>query len=170
MLWQLQIVIFAGRARADNFSLFTRTYFRPMKGTRMRILYIHNINQVAQTYGEDLVRRGHSVSIFEPSLIGTSAPLPLKVALMPKRLFNLRDVVGMLDENHFDLVHIHWASYGALGLLSKIPFIVHCHGDDVLRPSFRPILKSIFLHPPPFIFIPPAHLAHIRPILPHPTF
>src|SRR5258708_33276526 len=170
MLWQLQIVIFAGRARADDYSLSTGTYIRPMKGTRMRILYIHNINQVAQTYGEDLVRRGHSVSIFEPSLIGASAPLPLKVALMPQRLFNLRDVAGMLDENHFDLVHIHWASYGVLGLLSKIPFIVHCHGDDVLRPSFRPILKSIFRHAAAVICITPDLLAHVRPIRPDTIF
>jgi glycosyltransferase involved in cell wall biosynthesis len=136
----------------------------------MRILYIHNINQVAQTYGEDLVRRGHSVSIFEPSLIGASAPLPLKVALMPQRLFNLRNVAGMLDENHYDLVHIHWASYGILGLMSRIPFVVHCHGTDVrsrLRhPLFRKMLEPFLQRAAAVLCITPDLLPVVRSVRP----
>ena len=49
----------------------------------MRILYVHNINQVAETYGADLTRRGQFVKVYEPSLVGGSAPLPIKLALMP---------------------------------------------------------------------------------------
>src|SRR5205814_10049809 len=57
--------------------------------------------------------------------------LPVKMAFMPWRVLDMRRVVGKLNRSHFDIVHIHWASYGVLGLASRIPYIVHCHGGDV---------------------------------------
>src|SRR5437763_3679118 len=110
----------------------------------MRILHVNNINEVASIYANEQVRRGHAVTVYEPSLRGGLAPLPVKLALMPERLFDLRRIVGSLNPTHYDIVHIHWASYGVLGLVSQIPFVVHCHGDDVLVPTFRPILAPIF--------------------------
>lgn len=107
----------------------------------MRILYINNLNRVAETFGKDLVQRGHSVRVYEPSLTGGSAPLPLKLAMMPGRILDMRHIVGKLSSSHFDLIHIHWASYGVLGLASRVPFIVHCRGSDV---RFR--LKQPFFH------------------------
>lgn len=114
----------------------------------MRILSIYNLNQVAGTYREDLMRRGHSVDIFEPNLDGAAASLPVKLSMMPKRVLNLRQVLGDLRPSHYDLVHIHWASYGILGLASQIPYIVECHGSDVRHrlqhPAHRFLLKAIF--------------------------
>src|SRR5713101_7521593 len=97
----------------------------------MRILQVNDINQVATIYAGELINRGHSVEVYEPSLRGGSAPLPIKLAAMPRRLLSLRYIVGSLNPNHFDIMHIHWASYGILGLVGRIPFIVHCHGSDV---------------------------------------
>lgn len=118
----------------------------------MRILYVHNINQVAEVYTRELHRRGHFTELYEPSLSGASAPLPIKFAMMPERIFDMRCIVGKLNRNYFDVVHIHWASYGLLGSVSHIPFIVHCHGNDVRKrlnhPFFRPVLTSFFDAPP----------------------
>ncbi len=114
----------------------------------MRILHVHPINQVAQNYMRGLAELGHTGTLYEPSLAGGHAPLPIKLAMMPGRLFNLRHVVGDLNQTHYDLVHIHWASYGILGLVSKIPYIVQCHGSDVrerLRTrEFRLLLAPVF--------------------------
>lgn len=114
----------------------------------MRILQVHHINQVASTYGAELTRHGHTVTVYEPSLVGGLAPLPLKYAVMPWRLLDLRRVVGKLNSNHFDIAHIHWASYGLLGLVSRLPFIIHCHGTDIREryrhPLFRSILTPVF--------------------------
>jgi glycosyltransferase involved in cell wall biosynthesis len=113
----------------------------------VRILYVHNMNQVAETFGNDLARRGHSVRVYEPNLAGGSAPIPLKLAMMPGRIFKMREIAGNLNPGYFDLVHIHWASYGVLGLVSRIPFIVHCRGSDVRyrlqQPFFHAALKFI---------------------------
>jgi glycosyltransferase involved in cell wall biosynthesis len=97
----------------------------------MRILHIETLNQVGHTYAGGLERRGHVVTFFEPSLAGGAAPLPIRLAHMPGRLLHLRQVVGRLNRGHCDIVHIHWASYGVLGLVSQVPFVVHCHGSDV---------------------------------------
>lgn len=42
----------------------------------MRILYINNINEVAETYKEDMIRLGHFATVYEPSLAGGAVPLP----------------------------------------------------------------------------------------------
>src|SRR5579864_8250151 len=98
----------------------------------VRILYMHNINRVAETYANELRRRGHTTELFDPSLVGGGAPLPIKIAWMPFRVLDMRHIVRKLNPNYFDIVHIHWASYGVFGSLAKkIPFIVHCHGSDV---------------------------------------
>ncbi len=136
----------------------------------MRILYVHNINQVAETYGGDLAQLGHSVKVYEPSLVGGGALLPVKLAMMPGRIFDLRRIVSKLNLDYFDLAHIHWASYGVLGLMSQIPFIVHCHGDDVLVPSFRPILTSIFRRAAVVMCITPDLMPHVQSIRPDAIF
>lgn len=134
----------------------------------MRILYVHGINQVAETYGKYFASQGHSFSLYEPMLTGGNSPLPIKLALMPGRLFDLRHVVGNLDSKSFDLVHIHWASYGILGLMSRIPFIVECHGTDVryrLQSSFfRFLLNPIFRRAAAVLCITPDLLPVVQSI------
>lgn len=113
----------------------------------MRILHVHSMNQVAQLYMSGLDDLGHQGTLYEPSLAGGHAVPPIKLAMMPGRVFNLRHIVSDLNREHYDLVHIHWASYGVLGLTSRIPFIVQCHGSDVRdrlkTPFFSTMLAPI---------------------------
>ena len=110
----------------------------------MRILYIYNINGVAQIYANRLMLDGYVVKVFEPDLVGASASQAIKLSMMPKRLLDLRCVLGDLNKDRFDLVHIHWASYGILGLISRIPFVVECHGSDVRYRAREPFFRSVF--------------------------
>src|SRR5262249_4846374 len=83
------------------------------------------------------------------SLVAGNAALPLKLAATPWRVLDLLHVVGRLNPGDYDAVHIHWASYGILGLASRIPFILHCHGSDVrtrlqrhvFRLALTPVLR-----------------------------
>ena len=140
----------------------------------MRILYVRNLNQVASIEGDELARRGHSVRVYEPNLAGKDASLPIKLVMMPGRVLSLRDIVGDINQNCFDIVHIHWASYGVLGLLSKIPFIVECHGSDVRyhlkQPLYRSILTSIFRKAAAVLCITPDLLPIVQSIRPDAFF
>ena len=140
----------------------------------MRILNVNNINQVAEICGDDLMRRGHTVKLYEPTLVGGLAPLPVKAALMPRRLLDMRQVVGKLTPDYFDIVHIHWASYGVLGAVSKVPFIVHCHGSDVRyrlqKPLFRALLTRIFQQATTVMCITPDLLPVVQSVRPNALF
>jgi glycosyltransferase involved in cell wall biosynthesis len=140
----------------------------------MRILYIRGINQVAKIYASDLRQRGHSVTLHEPSLTGNLAPLPIRLAMMPGRVLDLRHIVGQLSPRYFDLVHIHWASYGVLGFLSEIPFIVECHGSDVRyrlqHPFFRTMLASVFRRARAVLCITPDLLPVVQSVYPGAIF
>jgi len=140
----------------------------------MRILYIRNINQVAQTYANELTRRNHYIKVYEPDLAGGFASLPIKLALMPGRVLSLRHIVGKLNQNHFDIAHIHWASYGMLGLASRIPFIVECHGGDVRhrlkQPFFRSMLTPILRQAAIVLCITPDLLPVVQAVRPDATF
>src|SRR6266567_7773212 len=140
----------------------------------MHILHVNNINQVARIYADEQIRRGHTVAVYEPNLRGGSAPGPVKLAWMPERLFDLRHIIGSLDPSHYDIVHIHWASYGVLGLVSRLPFIVHCHGNDVRNrlkhPLFRQVLITILQRAAAVLCITPDLLPDVRAIRPDAIF
>ncbi len=146
----------------------------------MRILHVETINRVAHTYMRGLDRRGHISTVFEPSLAGASRPLPIKLAMMPSRLFDLRRVTSQLTPQHCDITHIHWATYGILGFTSRVPFIVHCHGKDVMpfdayakgdelayhvKPHpLRPVLAQVFRRAAAVLVITPDLLTPARAI------
>lgn len=134
----------------------------------MRILQVLNINYIAKIHANELVRRGHTVAIYEPSLRGSSALLPVKLALIPGRVLDLRHIVAYLNVNHFDIVHIHWASYGVLGLVGRLPFIIHCHGSDVryrlAQPIFRQMLTPLLQRAAAVLCVTPDILPIVRSI------
>ncbi len=140
----------------------------------MRVLHIETVNQVGHTYAHGLERRGHVSLFFEPSLVGGSSSLPIKLAHMPGRLLHLRRVIGRLNQEHCDIVHIHWASYGLLGLTSQVPFVVQCHGSDVrerLRaPFFRMLLAPVFRRAGAVLCITPDLVPIVRPLRPDAVF
>lgn len=140
----------------------------------MRILYVRNINQVAQTYATELTRLNHQVKLYEPELTGDNAPLPVKIAMLPGRVLSLRHIVGELNPGHFDIAHIHWASYGILGLVSRIPFIVECHGTDVRHRLqelfFCSMLTSIFRRAATILCITPDLVSVVQSVRPDAMF
>jgi glycosyltransferase involved in cell wall biosynthesis len=140
----------------------------------MRILYIRNLNQVAEIQAYGLAQHNHASEIYEPNLSGNESARPIKFALIPGRLLSLRHILGHLDRRHFDLVHIHWASYGVLGYMSRIPFIVECHGSDVRyrlkQPFFRVLLKSVFQRAASVHCITPDLLPVVQSVCPQAKF
>jgi len=144
------------------------------EGKQMRILHIHNINNVAETFGRELTQRGHCFSLYHPNLEGSGASLPVKIAKMPGRLLNLRDIVKKLRPDMFDLVHIHWASYGLPGLTSGIPFVIECHGDDVRHRLRKPLfcipLRTFLRKASAVICITPDILPVVREVVPEAIF
>jgi len=140
----------------------------------MRILHVETINRVASTYASALDRRGHVSTIYEPSLRGGGRPLPIKLAMMPARVLDLRPLVGMLNRDYCDVVHIHWASYGILGFFSQVPVVLQCHGSDVrerLRtPLYRAVLAPVLRSAGAVLCVTPDILPVVRTLRPDAAF
>ena len=140
----------------------------------MRILHVYPINQLAQNYMRGLAELGHTGTLYEPNLAGGDAPMPIKLAMMPSRIFHLRHVVRDLRPRNYDLAHIHWASYGVLGLAGRIPYIVHCHGTDVRErlkmPVFRMMLAPVLRRASAVLCVTPDLLPILQSVRPDTLF
>jgi len=143
-------------------------------GERLRIVQVNDINQVGGAHAAGLRALGHHVDVWQPSLAGAGGPLVVKLAAMPGRVLDLRHARGLLRPDRFDVAHLHWASYGALGYLSRIPYVVQCHGTDVRErladPVFRRPLASILRRAGAVLAITPDLLPVLREVRPDARF
>lgn len=97
----------------------------------MRIAEINDVASVASELTTGLRARGHDVTLFQPRLVGGQLPGLIKPAVVPLRAFEWAQLVRRVRAGHFDLLHIHYAYIGMVGVLAGVPYILHCHGSDV---------------------------------------
>ena len=107
----------------------------------MRIAEINDVASVASELANGLRARGHDVALFQPRLFGGHLPNALKPFVAPVRVYEWARLLRGLRAGHFDILHIHYAYLGMLGVLARRPFLLHCHGSDVwgLTPFTRPL-------------------------------
>ena len=103
----------------------------------MRIAEINDIASVASDLAAGLRARGHEVTLIRPRLVGGGLPWMVKPVVGPVRAVEWAQIIREVHEGHFDMVHIHYAYLGMLGVLGKFPYILHCHGSDVREITLR---------------------------------
>lgn len=97
----------------------------------MRFVQVNDIASVASELAEALRRRGHHVDMLYPRLYGATLPPLGKLAVSPLRFLDWARLAWRLRRGDYDAVHIHYAYLGIVGLLAGVPYVLHCHGDDV---------------------------------------
>jgi glycosyltransferase involved in cell wall biosynthesis len=97
----------------------------------MRFVQVNDIASVASELAVALRRRGHEVDLFYPKLHGAGLPPLGKVAVSPLRFTDWLRLAWRLRRGNYDAVHIHYAYLGIVGLIARVPYVLHCHGDDV---------------------------------------
>ncbi|MFN0145526.1 MAG: glycosyltransferase family 4 protein [Dehalococcoidia bacterium] len=109
----------------------------------MRIAEINDIASVASELAGGLRARGHEVTVIRPRLVGGKLPWMVKPVVGPIRAVEWAQIIREVHAGHFDVVHIHYAYLGMLGVLGKFPYILHCHGSDVreITPFTRPMIE-----------------------------
>ncbi len=114
----------------------------------MRIAEINDIASVASELADGLRARGHDVRVIRPRLFGGSLPWAVKPVVGPVRAVEWAQIIREVREGDFDIVHIHYAYLGILGVLGKFPYILHCHGSDVreITPFTRPLIERALEH------------------------
>ena len=79
-----------------------------------------------------------------------------------------------ITPHQYDLAHIHWASYGILGLAGRIPYVVQCRGTDVRErlnsPAFRLVLSPVLRRAAAVLCITPDLMSVVRCVRPDALF
>ncbi|MEO8539001.1 MAG: glycosyltransferase family 4 protein [bacterium] len=103
----------------------------------MRFVQVNDIASVASELAVALRKRGHEVDLLYPKLYGAGLPPLWKLAVVPLRFADWVRVAWRLRTGDYDAVHIHYAYLGIVGLMARVPYVLHCHGDDVRDVSRR---------------------------------
>lgn len=103
----------------------------------MRFVQVNDIASVASELAVALRKRGHEVDLLYPRLYGAGLPPLWKLAVVPARFADWVRLAWRLRKGQYDAVHIHYAYLGIVGLMAGVPYVLHCHGDDVRDVSRR---------------------------------
>lgn len=134
----------------------------------MRILHINNVANVGYTFVEGLKKLGHHAELRPLRLVAAKRSTFIKILVSPVRLQEMLGVNRQVKSNHYDIIHIHFAYLGVLGIVGRYPYFLHCHGSDVrigLQDPIRrwPVIQSI-KKAQTVLFVNPELASIVRPI------
>ena len=99
----------------------------------MRIIHVREIANVAATLVDGLQRLGHQAELKPMRIRPSETTMAKRIVLLPGRLRETAEINRYIHRNHFDVVHLHWAYMGWMGILGRYPYLLHCHGFDLTR-------------------------------------
>ncbi len=140
----------------------------------MRILHINDIANVGATLVDGLTRLGHDAELRRLRLMAKRRSTLVKLLASPARLQEWLDVNRQVASGGYDIVHIHFAYLGWIGILGRYPYFLHCHGSDVRRDLHDrlrrwPIVTSL-RRARAVLFVTPDLAPVVRPIRPDAIF
>jgi len=115
----------------------------------MRVLHVNDCAFVAANLVEGLKALGVEAEVFQPTK-GTYRGLRrtnrIERAVLPLtrtvEAFHLRRYV---QRRRFDIVHVHYARFAYMTLLTGLPYVLHLHGGDLYCDLHRPGLRQLTL-------------------------
>jgi glycosyltransferase involved in cell wall biosynthesis len=140
----------------------------------MRILQVNDVANVGSTLAAGLKQLGHISELQRLHLVAGRRSTAIKLLALPWRLQELAATNWRIKAAHYDVVHIHFAYLGWLGISGRYPYVLHCHGSDVRRDLHDvirrwPIIQSL-KHAQSVLFSTPDLAAIIQPIRPDAIF
>lgn len=140
----------------------------------MRILHVNDVANVASTLVAGLNRIGHQAELRRLRLPASRRGTAAKILALPARWAEWTAVNRQVKSGHYDIVHIHYAYLGLLGILGQYPYILHCHGTDVRRGLYDPLRRGMVIQSlrraRKVLFSTPDLAQHVRPIRPDAIF
>jgi glycosyltransferase involved in cell wall biosynthesis len=107
----------------------------------MRILHVNEVANVGSTLVAGLKQLGHSAELRRLRLVAGRSSTAIKLLALPLRLQEAAAVNRQVKAAHPDIVHIHFAYLGWLGIVGRYPYFLHCHGTDIRHSLYDPIRR-----------------------------
>ena len=106
----------------------------------MRILHVREVANVGSTLVQGLRVRGHEAELMPARAAGGAYPFLVKGLFLPHRLGEAIRINRYVHQGNFDVVHIHVAYMGWLGILGGYPYLLHTHGHDIRANLSHPLM------------------------------
>jgi glycosyltransferase involved in cell wall biosynthesis len=140
----------------------------------MKVLHVNDVASVGSNLVHGLRQIGIEAELFQPTK-GTYRASNLKRVFLPflrtSEAFHLRRYV---KREGFNIVHIHYARFAYMALITGLPYVLHCHGSDVRKDLQRPGLRKLVLialrQAQQVFYSTPALFEILRPIRPDAIF
>jgi len=109
----------------------------------MKVLHVNDVANVPAGLVKGLRKVGVDASLYQPYTgINKSGRLS-KLRVITNRITDARTLAGQIRKENYDIVHIHYAYFGMLGILGGYHYWLHCHGTDIRRNLYHPAYKKI---------------------------
>ena len=140
----------------------------------MHILHLNDVANVGATLVVGLIHLGHVAELRRLRLVAGRRSTLTKMLALPARLKEMATVNRQVKANPYEIVHIHFAYLGWLGIAGRYPYFLHCHGSDIrhgLRDPIRrwPVIQSL-KRAQTFFFVTPDLAPLVRSIRPDAVF
>ncbi|MBA7528981.1 hypothetical protein ES705_21173 [subsurface metagenome] len=106
-----------------------------------KIFHINDIANVGKLLVDGQKNLGYDSQLFNIKIPFAKQKLIIKLLFLPLRLFYLIKLNRFITNEKPDIVHIHYAYLGWLGILGRYKYYLHCHGADVRFDLNHPITK-----------------------------
>lgn len=131
-------------------------------GGGLAIVHVNDIAWVASTLQAAQRRRGYAADLIDPPKPGASLRWPWKILSVAMRVPILVGTAVHIRRRSYAIVHVHYATQALPALLSRRPFVVHCHGTDIrgmVQGSLRHRALRLMLRPAALVLYATPDLA-----------
>ena len=112
----------------------------------LKVLHINDVAGVGTNLVYGLQSLGIQAELIKPTL-GTYQASKLRRFTLPIiRTWEAYQLRRLFIQERYDIVHIHYARFAYMALLTKIPYCLHCHGSDLRLDLNNPILRGLTIH------------------------
>ncbi|HZD60032.1 MAG TPA: glycosyltransferase family 4 protein [Anaerolineae bacterium] len=109
----------------------------------MKVLHVNNVANVPDGLVKGLRKIGVDATLYQP-YTGINKPGRLsKLQVVTNRIADARALAAQISREQYDIVHIHYAYFGMLGVLGGYPYWLHCHGTDIRRNLYHHAYRKI---------------------------
>lgn len=108
----------------------------------MKVLHVNNVANVPDGLVRGLQEIGVNASLYQPYTGINRVGALGKLRVVTNRIADIRALAKQIRKEKYDIVHIHYAYFGVLGVLGRYPYWLHCHGTDIRRNLYHPAFKT----------------------------
>lgn len=109
----------------------------------MRVLHVNNVANVPDGLVKGLREIGVDAHLYQPYVGINKKKRFGPLGVIGNRIIDVKTLNAKIKKESYDIIHIHYAYFGMLGVLGRYEYWLHCHGTDIRRNLYHPLFKQI---------------------------